>query len=145
MKQFTQREFIKICVANGFHFERMSGDHAIYINNKGRHISIPNHLKCVVAQRLVKENQLELNIKKAKKMNSNTPILMQSEEERAPWNEEPPVERNVFVSITLSGYISIYGPKDMTIEQIKESIEEGLKDGIYPKNFDIDEIEVLEE
>lgn len=147
MKQFTQREFIKICMANGFHFERMSGDHAIYTNNKGRHISIPNHLKCVVAQRLIKENQLELNIKRAKMMSSNTPTLMQSEEERAPWNEEPPkfMKHNVFVSITVSGYTDIWGPEDMTSEQMKDAIERGIKDGIYPKDFDIDEIEVLEE
>lgn len=144
MKQFTQREFIKICIANGFHFERMSGDHAIYVNDKGRHISIPNHLKCVVAQRLIKENQLELNIKKVKKM-SNTPTLMKSEEERAPWNDEPFVRHTVFVSITISGYTDVWGSKDMTVERMRDSIEEGLKDGIYPKNFDIDEIEVLEE
>lgn len=78
-------------------------------------------------------------------MNSNVPTLMQSEEERAPWNEELPVKHNVFVSITLSGYADIWGPEDMTVEQMRDSIEEGIKDGIYPKDFDIDEIEVLEE
>ena len=145
MKQYTQREFIKICIANGFHYDRHNGDHAIYVNDKGKHISMPSKLECVIARRLIRENQLELNIKKAKKMNSNVPTLMQSEEERAPWNEELPVKHNVFVSITLSGYADIWGPEDMTVEQMRDSIEEGIKDGIYPKDFDIDEIEVLEE
>ena len=71
MKQFTQRELIKICIANGFHFERMSGDHAVYINKEGRHISIPNHLRCVIAHRLIKENNLEINLK-------NTPNFLYS-------------------------------------------------------------------
>lgn len=145
MKQYTQREFIKICIANGFHYNRHNGDHAIYVNDRGKHISIPSKLECAIARRLIRENQLELNIKKAKKMNSNVPTLMQSEEERAPWNEKLPVKHNVFVSITLSGYADIWGPEDMTAEQMRDSIEEGIKDGIYPKDFDIDEIEVLEE
>lgn len=59
MRQYTQREFIKIVKKNGFHFERHSGDHAIYYNNDGRHISIPRNLKCVIAQRLIKENNLK--------------------------------------------------------------------------------------
>ena len=78
-------------------------------------------------------------------MSSNTPTLMQSEEKRAPWNDEPPVKHNVFVSITISGYTDVWGPEDMTVEQMRNSIEEGLKDGIYPKDFNIDEIEILEE
>ena len=64
MRQFTQREFIKIVKNNGFQYSRSTGDHSIYINDKGRHISIPNHLKSVVALRLIKENSLDLNIKR---------------------------------------------------------------------------------
>lgn len=67
MKQFTQREFIKICIANGFYYSRHNGDHAIYVNNKKRHISIPLNLECVVARRLIKENNLEIDIKKLKR------------------------------------------------------------------------------
>lgn len=147
MKQFTQREFIKICMANGFHFERMSGDHAIYVNDKGRHISIPNHLRCVIAQRLIKENNLETNIKKLKKKMKESGYYPPGAEfdPDAPWNEPLPVNHHVFVSITISGYTDIEGSKEMTVEQMRDSIEEGLKDGIYPKDFDIDEIEVLEE
>ena len=56
MKQYTQREFIKICIANGFHYVCHNGDHAIYVNDKGKHISIPSKLEGVIARRLIREN-----------------------------------------------------------------------------------------
>lgn len=58
MKQYTQREFIRIVRRNGFTYNRHNGDHAIYVNEKGRHISIPQKLECVIARRLIKENNL---------------------------------------------------------------------------------------
>lgn len=64
MRQYTQREFIRICVANDFYYSRHNGDHAIYVNDKGRHISIPKNLECVIARRLIKENNLDTNKKK---------------------------------------------------------------------------------
>ena len=67
MRQYTSREFIKIVEFNDFHYSRHSGDHAIYVNDKGRHISIPKNLECVIARRLIKENNLEVNIKRRKK------------------------------------------------------------------------------
>ena len=67
MRQYTLREFIKIVEFNGFYYTRYNGDHAIYMNDKGRHISIPKNLKCVIARRLIKENNLEVNIKRRKK------------------------------------------------------------------------------
>ena len=63
MRQYTSREFIKIVEFNGFHYNRHNGDHAIYVNDKGRHVSIPKNLECVIARRLIKENNLDLNIK----------------------------------------------------------------------------------
>lgn len=63
MRQYTSREFIKIVKFNGFWYDRHNGDHAIYVNDKGRHISIPKNLECVIARRLIKENNLEVNIK----------------------------------------------------------------------------------
>ena len=68
MKQFTHREFVRVVVANGFYYNRQSGDHAIYLNEKGRHISIPLKLKSVISARLIKENDLITNIKEAKKL-----------------------------------------------------------------------------
>lgn len=66
MKQYTSREFIRIVKNNGFYYNRHSGDHAIYVNNKGRHISIPKNLECVIAYRLIKENNLVIDIKRRK-------------------------------------------------------------------------------
>lgn len=63
MKQYTQKEFIRIVKRNGYNYNRHNGDHAIYINNKGKHISIPQKLECVIARRLIKENNLNINIK----------------------------------------------------------------------------------
>lgn len=67
MKQYTQREFIIIVEKNGYHYDRHSGSHAIYTNDEGRHISIPHNFKCVIAQRLIKENGLCINLKRKKK------------------------------------------------------------------------------
>lgn len=68
MKQYTQREFIKICKANGFYYSRHNGDHAIYVNDGGRHISIPQKLECVIARRLIKENELIISIKRKQRV-----------------------------------------------------------------------------
>ena len=62
MRQYTQKEFIKVVKKNGFRYERHSGSHAIYSKN-GRHISIPHKLECVIARRLIKENNLNINKK----------------------------------------------------------------------------------
>ena len=66
MRQYTQKEFIRIVEKNGFHYDRHSGSHAIYVNDKGKHISIPKNLECVIARRLIKENNLDINLKKKK-------------------------------------------------------------------------------
>lgn len=66
MRQFTQKEFIKILIFNGFQYARHNGSHAVYINNKGKNIAVPTTLKCVIAHRLIKENNLDINIKKSK-------------------------------------------------------------------------------
>ena len=67
MKQYTQLEFIRVVEKNGFSYNRHSGDHAIYVNDKGRHISIPHKLESVIARRLIKENNLITDIKRRKK------------------------------------------------------------------------------
>lgn len=58
MKQFKTKEFIKLVERNGFHYVRHSGGHAIYYNDNGEHISIPKKIECVIARRLIKENNL---------------------------------------------------------------------------------------
>ena len=69
MRQYISREFIKIVEFNGFYYNRHRGDHAIYVNDKGRHISIPKNLECVIARRLIKENNLVIDIKRRKRNN----------------------------------------------------------------------------
>ena len=106
MKQYTHREFIKICIANGFYYNRHNGGHAIYVSDKGRHISIPSNLEGVIARRLIKENNLEVDVKKlkrSKKMN-NYDYPLGSDTPDAPWNQvdNPEREIEVLVSITLS-------------------------------------------
>ena len=66
MKQFTSREFIKIVKLNGYFYNRSNRDYDIFINDNGDHISIPNHLECVIARRLIKENNLIIGIKRRK-------------------------------------------------------------------------------
>ena len=66
MKQFTSREFIKIVKLNCYFYNRSNRDHDIFINDNGDHISIPNHLECVIARRLIKENNLIIDIKRRK-------------------------------------------------------------------------------
>ena len=56
MRQWTSREFIKVLKKNG--------DHYIYVNESGRHISIPQKLECVIAKRLIKEHNLDIHLKK---------------------------------------------------------------------------------
>ena len=63
MRQYTSREFIRIVEKNGFYYSRNNGDHSIYVNDKGEHISIPHRLACIIARRLIKENNLIVNFK----------------------------------------------------------------------------------
>ena len=58
-------------MANGFKLRKSNRGHAIYVNDKGRHISIPYNLECVIALRLIKENNLNINIKKGRKQKKN--------------------------------------------------------------------------
>ena len=60
MKQYKTREFTRIVQNNGFKYNRTSGSHFIYTNEKGKHISIPKKLECVIARRLIKENNLRI-------------------------------------------------------------------------------------
>lgn len=58
MKQWTNKQFYKLLSKNGFTYNRCSGGHHIWVNNHGDHISVPSKLKCVIANRLIKENNL---------------------------------------------------------------------------------------
>ena len=145
MKQYTHREFVKIVKANGFHYDRHSGDHAIYLNDKGRHISIPAKLESVIARRLIKENSLELDMKKLKKMD-NLPAGAK-DDPRAPFNEEPYEEVEVLASITYSKSMSIHVPKGSTEEEIKAFVKKSIfrPHEALGGTWTIDEFEIIPE
>lgn len=145
MKQYTHREFVKIVKANGFHYDRHSGDHAIYLNDKGRHISIPAKLESVIARRLIKENSLELDMKKLKKMD-NLPAGAK-DDPRAPFNEEPYEEVEVLASITYSKSMSIHVPKGSTEEEIKAFAKKSIfrPHEAFGGTWTIDEFEIIPE
>lgn len=67
MRQWTHKEFCKMAERNGFFYMRNNGDHSIYVNSLGRHMSIPYKLACVIARRLIKENNLDVTLLKKKK------------------------------------------------------------------------------
>lgn len=146
MLQYTQKEFIRICEANGFKLNRTNGSHAIYTNNKGRHISIPNNLNICIARRLIRENQLELNIKKLKKMQrtcDNYP-LGAAEDKAAPYNEPLDVDHKRYVSLSISFDISIFGHPDISEEMIEKEIRDKINSSI-PFDANIDELIILKE
>lgn len=131
MRQYASREFIKIVEFNGFYYSRHNGDHAIYVNDKGRHISMPKNLECVIARRLIKENNLITDIKRRKKKimdNYNYP--MGADTEDAPWNQvdNPEREIEVTVSVTLSKTVKIkvsdYGITDSGKDEDGEYFED---------------------
>lgn len=60
MIQYTNKEFNRILNNNGFSYVRTKGSHHIYYNSDGKHISIPRCIRCVIAQRIIKENNLKV-------------------------------------------------------------------------------------
>ena len=62
MKQWKLKEFLRILKKNGYTYDRHNGDHYIYVNSNGRHISVPQKPACVILRRLVKEYKLDINL-----------------------------------------------------------------------------------
>lgn len=145
MKQYTHREFVRIVKANGFQYNRHNGDHAIYLNDNGRHISIPTSLNSVIARRLIKENNLELNLKKLKKMD-NLPAGA-ANDPKAPYNEEFSEEVEVLISITYSKSMSVSVPKGMSDVELKKYVEDVVfkPHEALGATWTIDEFEVIKE
>lgn len=145
MKQYTHREFVKIVKANGFHYNRHSGDHAIYVNDNGRHISIPAKLESVIARRLIKEYDLELNLKKLKKMD-NLPAGADNDT-KAPFNEELNEEVEVLISITYSKSTSVWVPKGLSDAELKKAVDDVVfkPHEALEGSWTIDDFEVIKE
>jgi hypothetical protein len=64
---------------------------------------------------------------------------------RAPYNEPLDVKHKRFVSVSISYYDEVELPPDATEEQIRDAFRQKVSDGKFPKEFDIDEVVVLEE
>lgn len=60
MKQYTEREFVKILRKNGYVLVRSNGGHNIYENKlTSKHITITaNEISAVICRRLIKEYNL---------------------------------------------------------------------------------------
>lgn len=63
----------------------------------------------------------------------------------APFNEPLNVKYKRFVSASISYYDEVELPPDATKEQIEEAFKQKVSYGKFPKEFDIDEIIILEE
>ena len=58
VKVYNKRSFTKLLEDNDFHCNRTHGSHFIYKDKNGRTISFNKDLNRMVAQRLIKENNL---------------------------------------------------------------------------------------
>lgn len=58
MLQWKYDDFCKMLRKNGYYLDRQKGSHSIFKNTEGNHISIPRKISMVVANRLIKENNL---------------------------------------------------------------------------------------
>lgn len=64
MIEWDTDDFIRMVKKNGYKKikGRGKGGHSIYQNGAGNHISIPLKIKAVIARRLIKENNLNINL-----------------------------------------------------------------------------------
>ena len=47
---------------NGYLYSRNNGSHSIYVNKEGKHITVPLRIEAVIARRLIKENNLKIDL-----------------------------------------------------------------------------------
>ena len=64
MLEWSTDNFIRMLRKNGYVLVkgRGKGGHSIYKNESGNHISVPLKIKAVIARRLIKENNLIINL-----------------------------------------------------------------------------------
>lgn len=64
MTEWDTDDFIRMVKKNGYRLVkgRGNGSHSVYQNEAGNHISIPLRIKAVIARRLIKENNLNINL-----------------------------------------------------------------------------------
>lgn len=59
LRQWKKSDIDKLMKSNGFHLDRYNGSHKIFVDESGKHISIPRSINPVIIQRLIKENNLK--------------------------------------------------------------------------------------
>ena len=64
MLEWDTNKFEKMLRRNGYFWDKSQGkgSHKIYINEAGTRISVPLRVKAVIARRLIKENNLNINL-----------------------------------------------------------------------------------
>ena len=64
MLEWTVDDFVRMLKRNGYTIckGRGNGSHSIYVNKEGNHISVPLRIKAVIARRLIKENNLNIDL-----------------------------------------------------------------------------------
>lgn len=68
-----------------------------------------------------------------------------ADDKSAPYNEPLDVKHRRFVSLTISFYADVWGHPDMSEGQIEEHVRKCIENNMFPKEFDIDELVVLDE
>lgn len=143
---YDRRKFIKMIEANGFYFNRQTGDHLIHINERGRHISIPLKLNRMIAKRLIKENNLELDVKQLKKkQRMNAPIGSDFDID-APWNEEVEKPLELYTSITVSKAVTVDVIDESNEKEWREKVKCALKkdiDYLKKEGYCIDDLAII--
>ena len=61
MIQWNRNNFIRMLERNGYSYSRNNGSHSIYVKD-GKHITVPLRIRAVIARRLIKENNLNINL-----------------------------------------------------------------------------------
>lgn len=62
MRQWKIKEFLRLLEKNGYYYSRHNGDHYIYVNRDGRHISVPQKPVGVICKRLIREHKLDVEL-----------------------------------------------------------------------------------
>lgn len=62
MRQWKIKEFLRVLERNGYYYSRHNGDHYIYVNKNGRHISVPQKPADVICRRLIREHKLDIEL-----------------------------------------------------------------------------------
>lgn len=64
MLEWTTRDFVRMLKNNGYYpaENKGKGSHTVFKNDAGNHISVPLRIRAVIARRLIKENNLKVNL-----------------------------------------------------------------------------------